>query len=105
MAETEFNDELLNTALTLVTEWGENYGKRIDERILKLYPELTSVDIAELARRSREAEHYIYELAAQELDGKIGEDDIIPGARERFPWLDDSNAWGLKSIGMFYARK
>ncbi len=105
MDETGYSDKLLNTALTLVTEWGENYGKPIDERILRVYPDLSPADIAELVKRSREAEHHIYGLAEQELDGKIGESDITKAALERFPWLDGSNAARLKNIGMFYARK
>lgn len=100
-----FSDGLLNYALKLTTEWGENYGKPINERILRLYPELSDDEIAELTKLSREAEYYIYDLAAQELDGKIGEHDIVPLAREKFAWLDRENAARLANIGMFYARK
>ncbi len=103
--ESEYSDELLNVAFELVTEWGENYGKPIHERILAKYPGLSSAEIDDLTRRSREAEHYIYKLAEMELEGDLSEIDIIPEARKRFAWLDSSNAGRLKNIGMFYARK
>lgn len=104
-AESEYSDELLNAALELVTEWGENYGKPINDRILARYPGLSPAEIDDLTKRSREAEYYIYKLAEMEFQGELTEMDIIPEARKRFAWLDSSNAGRLKNIGMFYARK
>ncbi len=103
--DSEYSDELLNAVLDLVTEWGENYGKPINERILTKYPGLSSTEIDDLTKLAREAEHYIYKLAEMELEGDLGEMDIIPEARKRLAWLDSSNAGRLKNIGMFYARK
>ena len=100
-----FSDELLNHALKLTTEWGENYGKPINERILRIFPELSDDEIAELTKLSREAEYYIYDLATQELDGKIHENDIVPLARKKFAWLERDNAARLANIGMYYARR
>lgn len=100
-----FSDELLNYALKLTTEWGENYGKPINERILRLFPELSDDEINQLTKLSREAEYYIYDLATQELDGKIHENEIIPLAREKFTWLDRENTARLANIGMYYARR
>lgn len=100
-----FTDELLNYALKLTTEWGENYGKPINERIVSRFPELSDDEIADLTKLSREAEYYIYSLAEDELEGKIRENQIVPLAREKFAWLDASNAARLAGIGMFYARR
>lgn len=100
-----FSDELLNDALKLTTEWGENYGKPINERIVRIFPELSDDEIAALTKLSREAEYYIYDLAAQELDGKIHENQIVPLAREKFAWLDAYNSARLANIGMYYARR
>lgn len=76
-AESEYSDELLNAALELVTEWGENYGKPINDRILAKYPGLSPVEIDDLTKRSRGAEYYIYKLAEMELEGDLSEMDII----------------------------
>ncbi len=100
-----FSDELLNYALKLTTEWGENYGKPINERILRLFPELSDDETAALSKLAREAEYYIYDLAAQELDGKIREDQIVSLARAKFTWLDRENSARLANIGMYYARR
>ena len=100
-----FSAELLNLALEFKTEWGENFKQPIDERILNKFPALTTAEINELDKTAGEAESYIYILAEQELDSKILESDIISQVRLKFPWINDSNLFRLKNIGMFYARK
>lgn len=105
MAQPAFSDELLNTTLELTTEWGENYGKPIDERILAKYPDLTPDEIAALTKKSREAEYFIYSLAERELAGEISEGEIPQLAVKEHPWLNSQNTARLTGIGMFYARK
>ncbi len=101
----KFSDELLNAALEIKTEWGENFRKPIAERILRKFPDLTTAEIRELDRIAGEAESFIYQLAELELDGKILERDISKNARQNFPWLNDVNLSRLKNIGMYYARR
>ncbi len=100
-----FSAQLLNTALELTTEWGENYGKPINERILAKHPDLTPDDISSLTKISREAEYFIYSLAECELAGEISESDIPVLAVNEHPWLNSQNTARLTGIGMFYARK
>lgn len=40
--------EILNTALDMSLEWGENFRKPIDDRIREKYPQLTVEDAAAL---------------------------------------------------------
>lgn len=100
-----FDEELLNLALELATEWGENFRKPIHERIRAFHPDLTDGEIEELAAISSKVESRIYALAEDELSGKIAEFDIIPTATSEFPWLSRSNAALLTGIGMYYARR
>ena len=100
-----FSDELLNTALELTTEWGENFYKPINERILARYPNLTADEIGQLTKLSREAESFIYSLGERELAGEIGETDIPVLAREQITWINDTNLYRLINIGMYYARR
>lgn len=100
-----FSPEVLNTALELSTEWGENFGKPITDRILAKFPQLSESDIAELTKISREAEYFIYSLADRELAGEISEAEIPRLAVEKHPWLNEQNTARLTGIGMFYARK
>ena len=102
---TVFTDELLNTALELATEWGENFRKPIPERIRQKYPDLTDAEIDALTIIARRAESRIYELAEDELAGKLSEYEIVLEAMREFTWLNSSNAGRLKNIGMYYARR
>ena len=103
--QPDYSANLLNRALELATEWGENFRKPIDDRILADHPRLTTDDIAALTAIAREAESYIYSLGERELAGEIAEGDIVPEARRKYAWLDLDNASRLKNIAMFYARK
>ena len=100
-----YSDELLNRALELVTEWGENFRKPIHERIRVTDTELTDPEIGELTAISSKAESRIYALAELEMEGKITEFEIVPHAMREFPWLSAANASRLANIGMYYARR
>ena len=100
-----FSDELLNLALKLATEWGENFRKPIHERIRITHPELTDPEIDELTAIVSKAESRIYALAEEEMEGKITEFEIVPQAMREFPWLGAANASRLANIGMYYARR
>src|SRR5512140_851281 len=104
-SETAYPADVLNTALELSTEWGENYKKPIDGRMLEKFPDLSGDDLERLKDIAQKTESFIYALGERELDGQISEDDIVVLARQKYPWLNDRNLYGLKSIGMFYARK
>jgi hypothetical protein len=101
----KFPADLLNNALELVTEWGENFRKPIAERLPRRYPDLSPGEIEQIEKLVKEAENHIYGLAESELAGKLTENEIVPTALARFPWLDSGQAVRLKNIGMFYARK
>lgn len=103
--DLKFPAEMMNYALELATEWGENFRKPIDERMLLKYPELTSDQIAQLKAKADEAEAFICRLAERELDGEISEGDIVPLAREKFPWVNEVQLYRIKNIGMYWARK
>ena len=101
----EFPVEMMNHALALATEWGENFRKPINERIRLKYPELTGDEIDRLKKLADEAESCILSLADDELAGKISESDIVPLAREKCPWVDEDQLYRIKNYGMYWARK
>ena len=103
--EYEFPVEMMNHALALATEWGENFRKPINERIRLKYPELTGDEIDRLKKLADEAESCILSLADDELAGKISESDIVPLAREKCPWVDEDQLYRIKNYGMYWARK
>ena len=101
----EFPIEMMNHALALATEWGENFRKPINERMRLEYPELTDDQIDRLKRIADEAESCILSLADDELAGKISESDIVPMARQRHAWVDEQQLYRIKNYGMYWARK
>jgi hypothetical protein len=100
-----YSDDLLNTALGLATEWGENFRKPIHDRLREKYPDLTDERIEEITTLVRLAESRIYALAEDRNSGTITESDAARIARAEFPWLDHSNIARLSNIGMYYANR
>ncbi|CAN5371567.1 hypothetical protein BH11BAC2_BH11BAC2_10730 [soil metagenome] len=101
----QFTSEILNNALTLLTEWGENYCKPINDRLSKKFPHLTVKEITDIIKYGRAAESYIYQMCEKELNGEITENQIFGVVKMKYSWIDDEIIWRLKGIGMFYARK
>lgn len=100
-----FSAEVMNHALDLATEWGENFRKPIHERMKLRYPDLSDTEIDRLKAIADEAESYICRLAELEVAGEISEYDIIPMARKKFPWVSQHQLNRIKNIGMYWARK
>ncbi len=100
-----FSDALLNDAMELSIEWGENYRKPIYERLHKKYPQITAEEAEKIQKHCREAESYIYAMGEKELNGDISEADIVPLAQRKYPWVNARHWYRLKNIAMFYARK
>ena len=103
--EYEFPVEMMNHALALATEWGENFRQPINERMHLKYPDLTDDEIDRLKKIADEAESCILSLADDELAGKINESNIVPMAQEKHPWVDEDQLYRIKNIGMYWARK
>ena len=100
-----YSTEILNHALELATEWGDNFRKPIAERMKTKFPELPDEQIAEIEALVRKAEYRIYEIAAMEETGQIAEAEITTIAAREFPWMDAAHLGRLKNIGMYYARR
>lgn len=101
----EFPAAMMNQALAFATEWGENFRKPIDERMLRIYPSLKPEQIIRLKEIADAAEACILKLAEDELAGRIDESDIAMIARQKHPWIDERELYRLRNIGMYWARK
>ncbi len=100
-----YSTEILNHALELATEWGDNFRKPIVERMKIKFPELADEQIAEIEELVKKAEYRLYEIAAMEETGQIAEAEITTIAAREFPWMDAAHLGRLKNIGMYYARR
>ncbi|MBA2379103.1 MAG: hypothetical protein H0V76_05965 [Blastocatellia bacterium] len=57
---SEYPADLLNYALELATEWGENFHKPINERLTTKFPGLSDTQITEITDIVRAADYKIY---------------------------------------------
>ena len=97
--------QILNSALTFATEWGENYHKPIHSRMQHKHPHLSDHTIMLLHAYVKEVETYIYTLAELEMQGKLTPSQLPSEALALYPWLDSHILQRLLNIGMYYARR
>lgn len=99
------NDEVLNDALELTTEWGENFRKPIFERLRKKYPEIDAELAEKIQKYCQQAESFMYALGEKELNGEISESDMVFLAQRQYPWVKVKHWYRLKNIAFYYARR
>lgn len=99
------NDEVLNDALELTTEWGENFRKPIFERLRKKYPEIDDELAEKIQKYCQQAESFMYALGERELNGEISESDMVFLAQRQYPWVKAKHWYRLKNIAFYYARR
>jgi hypothetical protein len=98
-------DEILNYALALHLEWGENFGKPIYERMKLQYPHLWPEEIEQLDRRAKAIKYDSFRLFEQEREGEISETEVRQKIRQQFPGINQHNISSLTVQGMYYARR
>ncbi len=90
---SHFAPELLNRALDLSLEWGENWMKPINERIRAAYPELTEADSQTLnswcAEASKFAHAKVEKWYALEVEDKAAK--AMETTRQKYPQINEHN--------------
>lgn len=102
---TAFSAEILNAALAMSLEWGENWLKNINERIRAAYPQLTSEDAEILNRWCAEVRSFAYKVIEVEYHTPPEKliEPAMPQIKSRYPQLNQENLNHLYSQGMYYA--
>ena len=105
----EFSNIVLNAALRMSMEFGENWLLSIDERLLELYPELGEAAVLKIDKICREANKnahkFVCEHKVQEADGisfvafPLFETFMI----SKYDWIDEENLSRIYSQGCYYA--
>ena len=98
-------DDILNYALSLHLEWGENFGKPIHDRMKQKFPHLWQQEIDQLDIQAKAIKYDSFRLFEQELDGKITESEVHQRIRQQFPGISEQNINSLTTQGMYYARR
>lgn len=106
-----FSEEILNTALEMSMEFGENWLKPIHERIHKKYPNISSEDLDELnsicKKVNQSANNYVYENVSV-INGEIKFVDFDKFKNDillKYNWISKINLSHFYSQSCYYAMK
>ena len=101
----EFSHQMLNVALDMSLEWGENWFQPINERIRTAYPELSADDAQTLDDWCVEAREFAYaeveKWYALEVENKA--DKAMETTRRKYPQINERNLSHLYGQGIYYA--
>ena len=97
--------ELLNLALDMSLEWGENWFQPINERIRAAHPELSADDAQTLDDWCVEAREFAYaeveKWVTLEVENKAAQ--AMETTRQKYPQINEPNLSHLYGQGMYYA--
>ncbi len=106
--ERDGEEALLNYALHLAQEWGNDWMQPIQQRLGKSYPNLSDRELNRLNDLAQNAMRYSYNLAYELYEktegGDIGKEWRV-ACLSKFPWIDDKNLKHLHSTGRYYAMR
>lgn len=99
-------NEIMNVAMELSLEWGENFHKPIQDRLIQRVPALPRERADELDQFCREVQSFAfgryYDVVAQGNDNGSGVEHEI---KKRYPFLNQTNLHRLATQGLYYAHK
>jgi hypothetical protein len=92
--------EILNAALDMSMEWGENLLKPINKRIIEKFPELTEEQADILNYWCNEVKDFAFAKVAKDypLEGTA-----IEEVKQRYPQINNETLTHLLNQGMYYA--
>jgi hypothetical protein len=101
-------EALLNYALDLAQEWGKQWFKPIQPRLLEAYASLSEPELDRLNSIAQCAMKFGHDLVysmAEQHGKKVDESTWREKYVARYPWVDEKNLRHLFSTGMYYAWK
>jgi len=100
-------DAILNYALELAQEWGEDWLMPIQERLGKAYPSFTRQELDRYNTIAQEAMFFGHNLVykAKEDGNDITKSEWQTVFLSRYPWVDKRNLSHLYSTGSYYTWK
>ena len=106
--EQHDKEALMNFALDLAQEWGDDWLKPIQGRLSKAYPNFTRDELDKYNAIAQDAMQFghdlVYSMVEQQgknIDGAQWKKEYL----SRYPWVDDKNLKHLFSTGNYYAWK
>ena len=106
--EKDGEEALLNYALHLAQEWGNDWMQPIQARLGKSYPELSVRELDLLNGLAQEAMHFGYDEAFrlyEQTSGGSNVEEWRKACLSKYAWIDEKNLNHLYSTGRYYAMK
>src|SRR5690349_17195225 len=97
--------QILNTALAMSLEWGENFHKPIQDRLRKAYPTLSQAEADEFDSLCREIMYYAFGQIERAYVKEITGEEATANITSRYSLLNAENMSTLWSQGQYYAWK
>lgn len=97
------NAEILDKALEMALEWGENFGKPIQERLRHAFPALTARKADEYQAVCREIKSYAFAEVERAYLKQISDATARANILSKYPLLDDGSMSSLFAQGNYYA--
>lgn len=99
---------LLNYALHLAQEWGNDWMKPIQQRLGKAFPNLSDSELDRLNNLAQNAMRHSYNVAYDLYEKTEGGDirkEWKMACVSKFAWIDDKNLKHLLATGRHYAMR
>ena len=97
------DEEIFNDAVAMALEWGENFGKPIQARLMQKHPQLTNEQADDYDRVAREVKSFAFNEFERLYLKQISAPQAFATIRQRYPLLNDENLSHLHSQGQYYA--
>lgn len=91
--------------MKLSLEWGANFGKPIQARLMRLYPAIGRARADELEKLCNEIKRFAFDLYFQVPVRKMTDLGVQAEIQRRYPFLSRETIHRLSVQGMYYAHK
>lgn len=98
-------NDILNVAMNLSLEWGENWLRPVDERLKAIFKSINDDEAKRIDIFIREAREDIFKMVEQHYLKELSEEQLKLNLKEKYSFLNDDNYKRLLSQGMYYAWK
>jgi hypothetical protein len=109
-APNQYADEaaLMNYALDLAQEWGEQWLEPVQRRLMDAYPNMSQTEadyLNDAAQKAMKTGHDLVYLLAENSGKNVKQLAWQEMYVKQYPWVDKKNLNHLFSTGMYYAWK
>lgn len=97
---------VLNKALSLSLEWGKEWLKPIQNRLMYIIPRLSGNDIEKISEYIIGVRDDIFEKIYNDhfdSESQTFDSDVVRITKEKYPWINKNNLSRLDSQGRYYA--